>query len=151
MEKACGQLLASFGGKIGNLVMVCADDVISPIGQDFASQHPDRIWNLGLSYADMLDTAAGLAAGGKLPFVCARAGVFSGACREILRNNICAANMNVKMISIGTSDDEIAALSILPNLKLVFPSDHDNLKKVLLSAIEDFGPVYISVPVAKDS
>lgn len=146
MEKDCARLLSSLGGRYGNLVVLCTDDVFLDIARDFESQHPGRSWNMGLSLLDLIDTASGLAHAGKLPVVCAPGMQIAGGARGNIRDAICVPNLNVKIIGVGVDTDDIAVLSMFPNLKIFCPADKNELKEMLVSACDSYGPAYIRLP-----
>ena len=104
--------------------------------------------------------AAGMAAEGKIPFYVNFAIFVSGTCWTQLRQ-ICYANLNVKMIAThpgmdGSYDgathhanEDIALMRVLPNLKVLSPSNPDELRQAVQIALDYEGPVYIRC--ARDS
>ena len=72
---AYGETLAELGAENGNIVALDADLSGSTKTGVFAKKFPDRFFNMGIAEANMVCTAAGLAAAGKIPPVGPRGGV----------------------------------------------------------------------------
>ena len=66
---AYGQALADYGAVDPNVVVLDADVSASTQSHYFAARYPSRFFNVGIAEAGMVDVAAGLALGGKVPFV----------------------------------------------------------------------------------
>jgi len=110
---------------------------------------------MGVAEANMLGTAAGLAASGKIAF-CSTFAVFAiGRAFDQLRNSVCYPKLNVKIaashagITVGEdgashqSVEDIALTRALPNLTVIVPADAAETKKAVLEAIKIKGPVYL--------
>ena len=62
---AYGRALAEFGEKNERIVVLDADLSSSTRSALFGEKFPDRFFNMGIAEANMINTAAGLAASGK--------------------------------------------------------------------------------------
>ena len=108
----------------------------------FAKKNPERFFEMGIAEQNMVSTAVGLAATGKIPF-CNSFAVFLSckACDQV-RIGVALANMNVKLVgsSAGLSDEEdgathqsvedVAIMRSLPNLTVLTPSDSIETRKM---------------------
>lgn len=150
-----GQTLAELGETYPNLVVLDADLACSTMTKFFADKYPERFFNQGISEADLMCTAAGLAAVGKIPFVSTFALFASGRAWDQVRNTICYSNLNVKIcpthsgISLGEdgashqSIEDIALMRVIPNMTVIVPSDAVETDRVIRWAIDVEGPMYI--------
>ena len=64
-----GEALAELGAQRPEVVVLDADLYNSTRTVVFRDAFPNRFFDMGISEADMASTAAGLAAGGMLPFI----------------------------------------------------------------------------------
>jgi transketolase len=150
-----GDTLAELGATDPNLVVLDSDLACSTQTQRFANKFPERFFNQGISEADMMCTAAGLAAVGKKPFVSTFALFASGRAWDQVRNTICYSNLNVKVcpthsgISLGEdgashqSIEDIALMRVIPNMTVIVPSDAPETDAIIRWANETPGPMYI--------
>jgi transketolase len=104
-----------------------------------------------------LDTAVGLALGGKIPFVSAFAAMLCNRGLEQIRTCVSYGNCNVKLLSgfAGLSNFkdgpthhaifDLALMRAMPNMTVVVPADAGELKELIPLAAELPGPVYLRV------
>lgn len=152
---AYGKTLAALGEKDKRLVVLDADLSGSTRTGKFGERFPHRFFNMGVSEADMIGTAAGLALGGMLPFASTFAIFLTGRAWEQIRQAICYPNLNVKLVSthggitVGEdgpthhSIEDLALMRVLPNMTVIVPTDAYETEKVILAAAEQPGPFYI--------
>lgn len=150
-----GKTLVELGAQHPDLVVLDADLACSTMTQYFAEAYPDRFFNQGISEGDLMCTAAGLAAVGKIPFVSTFALFASGRAWDQVRNTICYSNLNVKIcpthsgISLGEDGashqaiEDIALMRVIPNMTVVVPSDAVETEQIIRWAVEHVGPAYI--------
>lgn len=150
-----GDTLAELGKTDKDIVVLDADLACSTQTQRFANVFPDRFFNQGISEADMMCTAAGLAAVGKKPFVSTFALFASGRAWDQVRNTICYSELNVKIcpthsgISLGEdgashqSIEDIALMRTIPNMTVIVPSDAVETEQVIRWANTVNAPMYI--------
>ena len=67
-RESYGEKLAELGEKNKDIVVLDADLSGATKTSVFAKKFPERFFNIGISEQDMMSTAAGLAAFGKIPF-----------------------------------------------------------------------------------
>jgi transketolase len=122
----------------------------------FRDAFPDRFFSFGIAEQNIMGAAAGLALGGKIPFM-ATYGVFA-AMRTLdqIRVSVCYNNLNVKIggahagISVGPDGathqalEDIAVMRALPNMTVLSPCDATQARLAVIAAVEQVhGPVYI--------
>ena len=126
--------------------------------RDFPSQY----LNLGISEANMLGMAAGMASCGKIPFAYTIGAFLAYRALEFIRNDICLQNMNVKIVGTGAgmrysalgpthhSTEDLGCIRSLPNLTILSPASPMETMKVTQAAYEHAGPVYIRLGTNKE-
>lgn len=126
----------------------------------FRRDFPERFINFGLSEANMVSVAAGLASCGKIPFAYTIANFITMRPFEQVRNDVCLQQMNVKLVGIGAgfvysnlgpthhSVEDIALMRSLPHMTIFSPADPQEARKVTYAAAEHTGPVYIRLSTA---
>ena len=136
-------------------VLSCLSDSGTDYDMILARDFPDRCLNFGIAEENKIGAASGLAALGKIPFVYTQSPFLTYRGYEFIRNDICFQNRNVKLIGIGSglsisqlgpshhSSEDIAVLSVLPNLIIFSPATPSELSKCLQEAYEIEGPVFI--------
>jgi len=120
----------------------------------FGDKYPDRYFNLGVAELGLFATAAGIAASGR-PVVASGYGVFiTMRALEAIRSFICYPNLNVKMLSshggitaavdgvTHQATEDIANMSILPNMKVLAPADPVSARACVQIALTTPGPVF---------
>lgn len=119
--------------------------------KDLASQY----LNLGISEANMLGVAAGMASCGKIPFAYTIGAFLAYRAYEFIRNDICLQKQNVKIVGTGAgevysalgpthhSTEDLGGLRSLPNLTILCPASPMEVRKATLAAYEYEGPVYL--------
>ncbi len=164
---AYGNALVKLGERNRDIVVLDADLAKSTNTIKFKHKFPERFFDMGIAEADMMGTAAGLAASGKIAFASTFAIFATGRAWEQIRNTICYANLNVKVAAshagIGVGPDgsshqaieDIALMRAIPNMKVVVPADAVETEKAVEVLAETPGPAYLrlgrsGVPVIYD-
>ena len=137
------------------IVVLNADSARALSLTKFVEQYPERMFNVGISEADLVSTAAGLAATGLKPVVVGFSMFVSEKPFEQIRQVIAYPNLNVKIVAThaglcvgqdGASHqalEDIAVMRTLPNFKVFVASDIAD-EKAAFSAMMDFeGPAYL--------
>lgn len=152
---AYGNALVRLGERNQNIVVLDADLAKSTKTITFKERFPERFFDLGIAEADMMGTAAGLAAAGKIAFASTFAIFATGRAWEQIRNSICYTNLNVKVaashagIAVGPdgsshqSIEDIALMRVIPNMKVVVPADAVETEKAVAALVETPGPAYL--------
>lgn len=152
---AYGKALVRLGEINKDIVVLDADLSKSTKTIDFKKVFPERFFNMGIAEQNLLGTAAGLAASGKIPFVSTFAVFATGRAFEQVRNSIAYTRLNVKIAAThagltvgedGASHQalaDIALMRALPNMVVVVPADAVETEKAVFAAAGMEGPVYI--------
>lgn len=150
----------SFGKALAEIededIVVLDADLSSSTKTDmFKEKYPNRFFELGISEADMIGTAAGMATCGKKPFVATFAAFATGRVYDQIRCSIAYPNLNVKIIgthagiTIGEDGathqmlEDINLMRAMPNMLVISPSD-DIQTKILIKKLAEYeGPAYV--------
>ena len=166
-RQAYGEALAKLGKMNKDVVVLDADLTKSTYTNKFQSEFPERHINVGIAEADMMGTAAGLAAAGKIPFASTFAHFAAGRAFDQIRNSIAYPKLNVKIcpthagVSLGEdggshqSVEDIALMRSLPGMVVLSPADAVETEQMIFAVAEYNGPVYVrlgrlNVPVIFD-
>ncbi len=138
-----------------DIVVLDADLSSSTKTEMFKEKYPSRFFELGISEADMIGTAAGMATCGKKPFVATFAAFATGRVYDQIRCSIAYPNLNVKIIGthagITVGEDgathqmleDINLMRAMPNMVVVSPSDDIQAKALIKQLAEYEGPAYV--------
>lgn len=152
---AYGKALLILGAENPKVVVLDADLSKSTKTADFGKKYPERFFNMGIAEANLLGTAAGLAAAGKIPFASTFAIFAVGRAFEQIRNSIAYPKLNVKIaathsgITVGEDGgshqaiEDVAIMRAVPNMVVLVPADGEETRQVILAAAKYNGPVYI--------
>ena len=150
----------SFGKALAEIededIVVFDADLSSSTKTDmFKEKYPSRFFELGISEADIIGTAAGMATCGKKPFVSTFAAFATGRVYDQIRCSIAYPNLNVKIIGthagITVGEDgathqmleDINLMRAMPNMVVVSPSDDIQAKALIKQLAEYEGPAYV--------
>ncbi len=150
-----GAGLVGAGQADPNVVALCADLTESTRSEAFATAFPDRFFECGVAEQNMACVAAGLAVGGKIPFIASYAAFSPGRNWEQIRTTIAYNDANVKImghhagISVGPDGathqmtEDIALMRAMPNMTVIVPCDALEAQKAVRAAAQAMGPWYI--------
>ncbi len=153
-REAYGNALAEFGGD-ERILVLDADLSKSTKTECFKKKYPERFINMGIAEANMISTAAGLAACGKIVFASSFAMFAAGRAFEQVRNSVCYPNLNVKVcathagVSVGEDGathqalEDVAIMRALPNMTVISPCDAVETRAAIKAAIDNYGPFYV--------
>ena len=152
---AYGEVLKTEIYKNPKVVVLEADLGSATKSTNFKSVAPERYFDMGISEQDMMGTAAGFAAAGRIPIASTFAVFAAGRAFEIIRNSICSPNLNVKIcathagLTVGEDGgshqavEDISLMRTLPNMTVINPADAKEAKEAVKAAVDYVGPVYI--------
>lgn len=150
----------SFGRALAELederiVVLDADVCTSTKTSFFMEKHPERFIQNGISEADMICTASGLATCGKIPFASTFAVFATGRAYDQIRTSVAYPNLNVKIcgthsgVTVGGDGathqiiEDISLMRTLPNMTVLSPSDGVQTKHLVKLISQFKGPVYL--------
>ena len=149
------QTLEQLAEADARIVAVVNDSVGSSKLNSFQKKFPDRLINVGIAEQVMVGVGAGLANGGRIPFVSAASCFITGRALEQVKADIAYANFNVKLVgqSSGIAYGELGAthhsiedfawLRPLTNLTVIVPADAWETAEAVKWAAGHEGPVYL--------
>jgi transketolase len=139
------------------IVGVVNDSVGSSKLDAFKKAFPERLINVGIAEQDMVGVAAGLANGGRIPFVSAASCFLTARALEQIKADIAYSFRNVKLCGMSPgmaygelgpthhSIEDIAWLRAIDNMIIVVPADPIETAAALRWAAAYDGPVFIRV------
>lgn len=135
-----------------NIVAVCNDSVGSSKLGNFRDKFPERLINVGIAEQNMVGVGAGLANGGKIPFVCAASPFLTGRALEQIKADVAYSETNVKLVGISAgmaygelgpthhSIEDFAWIRALPNVPVIAPADrHETAAAIRWAAAHQGG------------
>ncbi|AXB81939.1 transketolase family protein [Megasphaera hexanoica] len=152
---AYGNILKTEIYKNPKVVVLEADLGAATKSNNFKTVAPERYFDMGISEQDLMGTAAGFAAAGRIPIASTFAVFATGRAFEIIRNSICYPNLNVKIcathagLTVGEDGgthqaiEDISLMRTLPNMTVINPADAKEAEEAVKAAVEYVGPVYI--------
>jgi transketolase len=158
---AYGQALLELGRENPRVVALDADLSGSTKTGVFGKEFPERFFNAGIAEANMVGMAAGLAAGGMIPFASTFAVFAAGRAFEQIRQSLAYPKMNVKIvathggITVGEdggshqSIEDLAIMRALPNMTVLCPADGPETEAAVRAAAAYNGPVFIRLGRSK--
>lgn len=164
LRDAYGQALAELGERFQQVVVLDADVATSTRSVEFAKCWPDRFFNMGISEQNMVAVAAGMALGGKVPFVNGFSAFLIERAFNQIRQSIAYPNLSVKLCGshagLSSSEDgashqmfiDICLVRALPNMTVVAPADDIELERALPVLALHQGPCYLrlgKIPVPR--
>jgi transketolase len=152
---AYGKALVELGSQNPRVVALDADLMYSTKMGDFAAQFPDRFFEVGISEADLIGVAAGLASEGFIPFASSFAIFLTGKTYDQVRQLVCYSNNNVKLVAThaglqagpdGATHqglEDIALMRAMPGMTVLAPADAVETAKAVHAIAAHVGPVYM--------
>lgn len=160
-REAYGKTLVALGHEDPRIVVLDADLSKSTMTRLFAEAFPERFFNVGIAEQNLAGTAAGLALGGKIPFMSTFAVFAPGRCFDQLRMSVAYSGTNVKVasshagLSVGEDGashqaiEDIALMRALPGFVILVPADEVATEWAVREAANHVGPVYLRLGRAK--
>jgi transketolase len=139
------------------IVAVVNDSVGSSKLGKFREAFPDRLVNVGIAEQNMVGVAAGLANGGKIPFVSGAGCFLTARAMEQIKVDCAYSHANVKLCGISSgvaygelgathhSIEDIAWLRAIDGLTVIVPADPWQTAQAIRAAAAHDGPVYIKI------
>ena len=154
---AFARTLESLAREDARIVAVVSDSVGSSGLSQFSKLFPQRMVNVGIAEQDMVGVAAGLANGGKIPFVCAASCFLTARALEQIKVDVAYSRANVKLCGMASglaygqlgsthhSIEDLAWLRAIANLTIIVPADPGETAQAVRAAGAMEGPVFLRV------
>jgi transketolase len=154
MRQACLKMVYELAREEERIFFIGSDLGVGVL-KEFKEEMPDRFFMEGVSEANVVGMAAGLALEGKIPYVNTIATFLTRRCFEQVVLDLCLHNVNVRLIGNGgglvyaplgpthLAIDDIAILRSVPNMTIVAPADADEMRRLMPQTVDYSGPIYI--------
>ena len=154
-RKAWAATLEALAGEDDRIVAVVNDSVGSSNLGGFQSAYADRLVNVGIAEQNMVGVGAGLANGGRIPFVSAASCFLSARALEQIKADVAYSHYNVKLVgqSSGVAYGELGAthhsiedfawLRALGPVTVIAPADPWETEEAVRWAAAHEGPFYL--------
>jgi transketolase len=162
MRQACLKMVYELAQQDENIFFIGSDLGVGVL-KEFKEEMPDRFFMEGVSEANVVGMAAGLALEGKIPYVNTIATFLTRRCFEQVVLDLCLHNVNVRLIGNGgglvyaplgpthLAIDDIAILRAVPNMTIVAPADADEMRRLMPQTVAYPGPIYIRLGKGYDT
>lgn len=139
------------------IVTVVNDSVGSSKLGKFRERFPNRLINVGIAEQNMVGVGAGLANGGKIPFVSGAGCFLTARAMEQIKVDCGYSQANVKLCGISSgvaygelgathhSIEDVAWLRAIDKLTVIVPSDSWETAAAIKAAAAHDGPVYVRI------
>lgn len=121
----------------------------------FKAEMPERFFMEGVSEANIIGMAAGLALDGFIPYVNTIATFLTRRCYEQVAVDLCLHRLPVRLIASGgglvyaplgpthLAIEDIALMRALPNMTVIAPADAEEMERLMPATLDWHGPAYI--------
>ncbi len=154
MRKTCLDMVYELARKDERVFFIGSDLGFGTL-QRFKDEMPERFFMEGVSEANIIGMAAGMALEGKIPYVNTIATFITRRCFEQIVLDIAMQNANVRLIGNGgglvyaplgpthLAFEDIAIMRAVPNMTIVAPADADEMRRLMPLTVTHKGPIYI--------
>ncbi len=149
--------LLEIGEQHENVFVLDGDCAKANYTDRFGRAFPERFFNLGIAECDIIGTAAGMAAMGRVPFANAYANFLTGRGFDQVRVSVAYSGRNVKVVghNAGTTAaqegathlplEDVALMRVIPEMTVIVPADAVEMRKAVHAVHAFDGPVYLRV------
>lgn len=125
--------------------------------EEMKKNFSDRFFMEGISEANTIGMAAGLASDGFIPFVNGIAAFMTRRCFEQIALDVCLHNLPVRILGNGgglsysvlgpthMGVEDISILRTLPNMTILVPTNSFEMKELIKQSTNWLGPIYIRI------
>ena len=161
MRKAALDMVHELAKRDPRVVFMGSDLGVGTLDK-MAQEFPDRYYMEGISEANFVGMAAGLAMEGFIPYLNTIAPFFTRRAFEQIAVDLCVHKLPVRLISSGggvvyaplgpthLAIEDMAAMRALPNMTVVAVSDAQEMKRLMEESLNWPGPMYIRLAKGGD-
>lgn len=154
MRQTCLDMVYELAKKDERVFYIASDLAVGTLDK-FKEEMPGRFFMEGVSEANIIGMAAGLALEGKIPYVNTIATFLTRRCFEQLVLDLGLHNTNVRLIANGgglvyaplgpthEAIEDLAILRTIPNMTILAPADADEMRRLMPITVDHQGPIYI--------
>jgi len=160
-SRVAGNTLCDLAKDDKDIAVVTAAMAAGTGTDEFCEKYPDRFYDVGIAEQHAVTFAAGLAAGGKKPFVVIYSSFLQRSYDQIM-HDVCLQNLNVTFLidraGIVGEDGEthhglfdIGFMSQMPNMLVLAPANYEEFTQMIkyASSGNHSGPIAIRYPRGK--
>lgn len=161
MRKTCLDMVYEMA-RTDERIFFIGSDLGVGVLSEFKDEMPDRFFMEGVSEANVIGMAAGLAMEGKIVYINTIATFLTRRCFEQVVLDLCLHNVKVRLIGSGggfvyaplgpthLAIEDIAILRAIPNITIVAPADADEMRRLMPLTVDYPGPIYIRLAKGYD-
>jgi transketolase len=161
MRKTCLDMVYELAKRDRRVVFIGSDLGAGTLNQ-FKAEMPERFFMEGVSEANVVGMAAGLAMEGKIVYVNTIATFLTRRCFEQVALDLCLHNVNVRLIGNGggvvyaplgpthEAIEDIALFRALPRMTILAVADAEEMRRMMPHTLEHRGPIYIRLAKGDD-
>ena len=161
MRQTCVNMVFELA-KRDRRVFYLGSDLSPDLTARMGREMPGRAFMEGVSEANVVGMAAGLAMEGYVPFVQTIATFITRRCYEQVALDLCLHNLPVRLIGNGgglvyaplgpthLAIEDIAIMRALPNMTVVAVSDAEEMRRFMSQMLDWPGPIYIRLAKGGD-
>ncbi len=161
MRKTCLDMVYELARQDQRILFVGSDLGVGTLKQ-FKKEYPLRFFMEGVSEANIVGMAAGLAMEGSIVYVNTIATFLSRRCYEQVAIDLCLHNVNVRLIANGgglvyaplgpthLAIEDIAIYRVLPNMCILAVADAREMRRAMPATVDYPGPIYIRLAKGQD-
>ena len=161
MRKMCLDVVYELARQDKRVFFIGSDLGIGTL-QKFKDEMPGRFFMEGISEANMIGMAAGLAMEGKIPYVNTIATFLTRRCFEQVVVDLGLHNLNVRLLGNGgglvyaplgpthEAIEDIAIMRSIPNMTVIAPADANEMRRAMLQSLDHQGPMYFRIAKGGD-
>ena len=154
MRKTCLDMVYELALKDDRIFFIGSDLGVGTLNQ-FKQEMPDRFFMEGISEANVIGMAAGLALEGRIVYVNTIASFITRRCFEQVVLDLCLHDVNVRLIGNGgglvyaplgpthEAIEDIAIFRALPKMTIIAPADAEEMRRMMPQTVDHQGPIYI--------
>ena len=142
MRQTCLNMIYELAKDDERILFIGSDLGVGTLDQ-FREEMPNRFFMEGVSEANLIGVAAGLALEGKIPYVNTISTFITRRCFEQVVLDLCLHNTKVRLIGNGgglvyaplgpthEAIEDIAILRAIPNMTILAPADADEMRRLM--------------------
>jgi transketolase len=161
MRETCLNLIYELA-KIDERIFFIGSDLAAGTLKKFKEEIPERFFMEGISEANIIGMAAGLAMEGKIVYVNTIASFITRRCFEQNVLDLGLHNVNVRLIGSGgglvyaplgpshLAIEDLTIMRAIPNMTVIAPADAEEMRRLMPLTINHRGPIYIRLAKGHD-
>ena len=161
MRKMCLDMVYELAKEDERIFFIGSDLGVKTLAQ-FKEEIPGRFIMEGISEANVVGMATGLALEGKIPYVNTIATFITRRCYEQVVLDASLHNVNVRLIGNGgglvyaplgpthLAIEDMAIMRAIPNMTIVAPADAEEMRRFMPLTVDHQGPIYIRLAKGYD-